>query len=279
MCILFFLIVAIAVLIFPYNCLNGKKLLGLFFINVKPDYCLSYGELGDFIGGVFGGIVGTIIAGIACVYVYKTYISQKEELEKTIETAKTQQFESTFFNLIHIHKECLETIEILHYIPDDYNSQIEEDDQQNEKIFLKCKSRELHLEEIEQIERLMEHLQGAEAMFEDFNSNTNRNILLPKYYHSPWFNSIYMILKYLKDHNKNDKSFYTQYFYSQITRPEWWFLYAIFQAKEKLDSDIEHYNDYVALATDMRLFEYGYYYLVEKNSNIKRENIYEKNEF
>ena len=116
-------------------------------------------------------------------------------------------------------------------------------------------------------------------MVGDFNSNTNRNILLSKYYHTPWFNSICMILQYLKDNKKNEKSFYTKYFYSQITRPEWWFLYAIFQTEEELDSDTEHFNNYVALVTAMHLFEYGYNYIVEKNSSVKRDKIYMKNDF
>lgn len=266
MWILGFLLVAAIALFIPYNCwFNGQNVFSDYhFINVCAGKGLSYGELGDFVGG----IIGTVVAGIACIMVYLTYKGQCELSEK-------QQFETTFFNLIRIHKESLEAIKTFHYIPDDYNSPTKEEDQPNVIILLKCKSKELTNNEIKEIESLTEHLQGEEAMLIDFKNGR----ILSKYYHSPWFNSICMILQYLKDNRKNEKSFYTKYFYSQITRPEWWFLYAIFQTKEKLDSDIEHFNNYVELATCMHLFEFGYNFIVEKNSNIERDKVYDKNDF
>lgn len=257
--------VAIIALFIPYNwLLHGQKII-FHCINVTADKPLSYGELGDFVGG----IIGTVVAGIACIMVYLTYKGQCELSEK-------QQFETTFFNLIHIHKNCLDAIKTSLFLLPDYLPKTSERGERYSCIQTQYEDGDLSDDEIE---KHIQHLQGVEAMFEDFNSNTNRDILLPKYYHSPWFNSICMILQYLKDNNKNEKSFYTKYFYSQITRPEWWFLYAIFQNKEKLNSDTEHFNNYVALATDMHFFEFGYYYIVEKSRNIKRDKIYEKNDF
>lgn len=266
MWILGFLLVAAIALLIPYNCwFNGQNVFSDYhLINVCAGKGLSYGELGDFVGG----IIGTVVAGIACIMVYLTYKGQCELSEK-------QQFETTFFNLIHIHKESLEAIKTIHYIPDDYISQTKEENQPILTLPPSYAQRDITIDEIKENESLLDHLQGEEAMRVDYIKRKN----LQKYYHTPWFNSICMILEYLKDNKKNEKSFYTKYFYSQITRPEWWFLYAIFQNKEKLDSDTEHFNNYVALATDMHLFEFGYYYIVEKNSNIKRDKIYEKNEF
>ena len=87
-----FFIASVVALLFPYNCLNGNNLLGFFFINVKTDM-LSYGELGNYVGG----ILGTVIAGITCYLVYKTYTRQSE-------TAEKQQFETTFFILFEFIK-------------------------------------------------------------------------------------------------------------------------------------------------------------------------------
>ena len=254
----------IIALFIPYNwLLHGQKVL-FHSINVSAKD-LSYAELGDFIGG----IIGTVFAGIACIMVYLTYKGQCELAEK-------QQFETTFFNLIRIHKENLGAIQYT----EKFVSGIPETPENGS--FIEGLKEEIVTKTVPEkfLKYISERqLRGEEAMLGDFNSNTNRNILLSKYYHTPWFNSICMILQYLKDHRENEKSFYTQYFYSQITRPEWWFLYAIFQTKEKLDSDTEHFSNYVALVTAMHLFEYGYNYIVEKNSSIKRDKIYMKNDF
>lgn len=267
------LLLCIMAIFFPYNWwLNGRNTFSIFHcINVSATESLSYGELGDFVGGV----LGTIIAGIACIYVYKTYISQKEELEKTNETAEIQRFETTFFNLIRFHKENLESIKATQFLPSVYNTPKEEKAQIDVSIPAQCLTNEIQDEDIEKIERLTKHLQGADAMLVDFEDGR----FLSKYYYSPWFNGMCMILKYLEDNGKTPDCFYTKFFYSQITRPEWWFLYAIFQTKENSDSETAHFKDYVELAKCMHLFEFGYSYIVEKNSNIERDKIYEKNEF
>lgn len=273
MCILFFLIVAIAVLIFPYNCLNGKKLLGLFFINVKPDYCLSYGELGDFIGGVFGGIVGTIIAGIACVYVYKTYISQDKELKIASKTARTEQFESTFFNLIRIHKECLEAIKYTHiYIPEHLPNS---PDAGLIQCGLWAKYEDGDLTEEEYRRNFKEEpLQGEMAMYEEFkNPRINRMKVLSKYYHLVWLNDIRLIVTYLK--KNNNKKFYEDFFYSQITRPEWWIMYGIFLYGDKFATDKTAYNKYVRFVRKNKLFNNGFDYISEEY-NVTIDNLYDK---
>lgn len=74
-------------------------------------YDLNFDKLGG-IGGFIGGIVGTYLTLIATLYVYKTFHTQNEELESQKEELKAQkqlisqqQFESTFFNLLNVHRE------------------------------------------------------------------------------------------------------------------------------------------------------------------------------
>ena len=85
---------------------------------LNPNYILGTDKLGDF-GSFIGGLLGTIITLIATVYVYKTYVSQKEELksqkqELTLQRQLIthQQFESTFFNMLNVHRELKNNLEV-----------------------------------------------------------------------------------------------------------------------------------------------------------------------
>lgn len=78
---------------------------------LNPNYFLGTDKLGDF-GSFIGGFLGTLITLLATVYVYKTYRSQKKELKKQKKQLKLQsqliaqqQFESTFFNMLNVHRE------------------------------------------------------------------------------------------------------------------------------------------------------------------------------
>lgn len=256
--ILIVLLMTIAALIFPYNWLNGGDLMGLlYFIDVKT-VNLTYGELGDFIGGV----IGTVVAGIACVLVYLTYTRQSE-------TAEKQQFESTFFNLIRIHKENLESLQYTEFYSPIYPKTEEYSDVIE---YLKINQWKLPDEQKGLVKTLQ--LRGEEAMLEEYKSNTDRDKLLNKYYHLPWFNSIYMVLKYLKDNGKGTKSFYTKYFYSQIAKTEWWFLYGIYLYVEEKPSNNEK-DTFEELANKMDMFDYGYSYISEKY-HVTSANIYDK---
>lgn len=63
----------------------------------KSDFDHEYlGAMGDFLGGFLGSIFGIITIYL----VYKTYISQKEELELSRKLIQKQNFESTFFSLL-----------------------------------------------------------------------------------------------------------------------------------------------------------------------------------
>lgn len=103
------IILTILLLIFPYDVFEVSL---PFNMQINLD---RYAGLGDFVGG----IIGTVVAGIACWLVYKTYTSQKEELEETkkvlaIQTAimETQRKDSVFFHLISIHNDKLDKLKI-----------------------------------------------------------------------------------------------------------------------------------------------------------------------
>lgn len=254
----------------------------LFFhcINVPAGRISSYGEWGNFIGGVFG----TVIAGFACYYVYQTYISQKKELEKTNETSEKQQFESTFFNLVRCHAEALNSVSCVTFnlarpLPDSPEniSLREELEQKWEERKLTTEEYALYYDE--------EAVYGKSALYVAFTRGVIKEEQkieyseLAEYYYSPWFKSILLTLMYLGDNKDNDgkkdnKRFYTEFFCAQITRPEWWFLYGIYLYVEEKTSNNEK-DTYEELVKEMDIFDYGYSYISEKY-HVTHANIYDK---
>lgn len=72
------------------------------YVNSKTTECHEiYGNFGSFVGGVFG----TIIGFVTLFFVYITYTSQRKELKIQKELISQQQFESTFFNMLNVHRE------------------------------------------------------------------------------------------------------------------------------------------------------------------------------
>ncbi|WP_310377696.1 putative phage abortive infection protein [Flavobacterium sp.] len=72
------------------------------------EYYQIYGVLGDYVGG----ILGTIIGFITLILVYLTYTSQKDELKLQSQLIAQQQFESTFFNMLNVHRELKNSLKI-----------------------------------------------------------------------------------------------------------------------------------------------------------------------
>lgn len=66
----------------------------------------KFGTYGDFIGGV----LGTIFSVFAVLLIYKTYVTQKEELELSRALFSNQNFENTFFNMLKVHQELRKEI-------------------------------------------------------------------------------------------------------------------------------------------------------------------------
>lgn len=87
------------------------KLINFNYLTNSEEYIFHTDKLGHF-GDFIGGFLGTILTGVATYFVYKTYVSQKDELEKQKEELilnrqliAQQQFESTFFNMLSVHRE------------------------------------------------------------------------------------------------------------------------------------------------------------------------------
>lgn len=96
---------------------------------------INFENLGGY-GSFIGGLVGTFLTIIATYYIYKTYHSQKNQLKKQKKQLKLQsvliaqqQFESTFFNMLNVHRELKNNLSTTHKIFWFTNDQID---------FLKC---------------------------------------------------------------------------------------------------------------------------------------------
>ena len=103
------LILGILLIFFPYDILHGLKI-GKFVVKIE-----DYDKLGDFINGV----TTPLLSISAFILLYMTYRSQSEELEQTREVMKNQslildkqQFETTFFNLLNLHHQIVNNIDL-----------------------------------------------------------------------------------------------------------------------------------------------------------------------
>ncbi|MGN7403415.1 putative phage abortive infection protein [Cytobacillus praedii] len=99
-----------------------------FTILFKTGWIISYeqfeklGVVGDFFGGTTVGLLSlaSIVFVIAAIVMQKEELAlQREEVKKTREeyevtnqTMKKQQFDNTFFNMISLHNDILNTIEV-----------------------------------------------------------------------------------------------------------------------------------------------------------------------
>jgi hypothetical protein len=107
---------------------NLSKLINFKYFTNSDDYLFHTDKLGHF-GDFIGGFLGTILTAIATYFVYKTYISQKEELisqksELILQRnlISQQQFENTFFNMLNVHRELknnLSTTDRIFWFTDD----------------------------------------------------------------------------------------------------------------------------------------------------------------
>ena len=77
----------------------------------REEYFFDTEKLGHF-GDFIGGFLGTILTIAATILVYKTYISQKNELQLQRNLISQQQFETTFFNMLEIHRSIKENLSI-----------------------------------------------------------------------------------------------------------------------------------------------------------------------
>ncbi len=105
-----FALIGVAGIFLPYNILNNREV-GKYIIKTLP-----YNELGDFIGG----ITAPFLALSAFILLFLTYRTQKIELhenrmilQKQNETFKKQQFETTFFNMLNLHHQIVNSMDVV----------------------------------------------------------------------------------------------------------------------------------------------------------------------
>lgn len=80
------------------------------YINSKTTECHEiYGSFGSYVGGILGSVIGFI----TLILVYKTYTSQRKELKIQSQLIFQQQFESTFFNMLNVHRELKNNFTII----------------------------------------------------------------------------------------------------------------------------------------------------------------------
>lgn len=79
------------------------------YINSKTTECHEiYGSFGSYVGGIIGAIIGFV----TLFFVYLTYTSQRKELKLQRDLIAQQQFESTFFNMLNVHRELKNNLSI-----------------------------------------------------------------------------------------------------------------------------------------------------------------------
>jgi hypothetical protein len=248
------------------------------FLNFN--YFLGTDKLGHF-GDFIGGFLGTILTGIATYFIYKTYISQKEELEKQKEELLLnrqlivqQQFESTFFNMLNVHRELKNSLKL------------KRDNCSNYKVYEGFFIKEFEsidiIEKIEVFSFLREQFKelyfyrGIEAgnlqnktldnLYKDLHVKNerekiiylNQKLFFKKYQNviSHYCRNIYQILKYIRENEKQETLGkkrtaylkYTDIFQSQLNEDEQFLLFynfIVFEDKNKKEfSTINLVNHY-----------------------------------
>jgi len=144
---------------------------------------LSLGEL-DFkkissFGDFVGGFIGTIFTIAATLLIWLTYQSQKLEFRKANKLSKQQtkllniqKFEGTFFELLKMHYQNLESISIIITIPD------QRDIMANQARLPKRASGPIH--SFIPVREYRDEISGKEAMkfyYEEFEKYEQRDII------------------------------------------------------------------------------------------------------
>jgi hypothetical protein len=103
-------LIGVVCIFFPYDILDNCRI-GKFVFKTLP-----YNELGDFVSGV----TAPFLALSAFILLFLTYRTQRIELrenrmilEKQNETFKKQQFETTFFNMLNLHHQIVNSMDLV----------------------------------------------------------------------------------------------------------------------------------------------------------------------
>lgn len=82
-----------------------------YFLKNTDEFLLDTEKLGQF-GDFVGGFLGAVLTIVATIFVYNTYISQKNELEQQRSLIAQQQFETRFFNMLELHRSIKNQLKI-----------------------------------------------------------------------------------------------------------------------------------------------------------------------
>lgn len=180
------------------------------YVNSKTTECHGiYGNFGSFVGGVFG----TIIGFVTLFFVYITYTSQRKELKIQKELISQQQFESTFFNMLNVHRELKNS---LIYSTDDIddtklkgietiNTSIKKIKTYYERINLLKEGKKLHINDFsdEYEKKIKDELDKNATELKIINLAYQHYFNNDQYLISHYCRNVYHILKYIRGNEEN----------------------------------------------------------------------------
>ncbi len=191
---------------FPYNILDGIQ------FSKYTIHTGKYNELGDFVGG----ITAPFLSLVAVVLLYLTYMSQKQELRESrkllqiqTETLDKQQFENTFFQLLSVHSNLVNSIDLR----DSKNkSLIISEGRDCFEIFYRKLRSAIHLEALKAKEEKVElaslrtTMVGYNSFFKEYHSDIGH-----------YFRNLYHIIKFVHNSKIKNKKDYTNLVRAQLS--------------------------------------------------------------
>lgn len=253
--------ITIAFLLIGYA-LNGRLEGGDF----DNDYL---GALGDFLGGFLGSIFGIITIYL----VYKTYISQKEELELSRKLIQKQNFESTFFSLLENLNTARNNAVVSNYKEDKNNNYLYTEEFRGVNFF---KNQELNIKKnnffrsfrdnedfyginiTDQIESFFEsnpkfkeqYFKGTDYINLDPKQRERIKLLATYYYYfqkqsqylEHYFQSILTIMEFIDKNDIAKKEFYIKALQSQFSNGELFHIYHYALFSKRFRGFIIKYN-------------------------------------
>lgn len=96
---------------------------GFFFDNfINPTESISLDNASKF-GDFIGGVIGAIFTLVGIVLLYETLSFQRKELKESRQVFESQQFENTFFNLLNLYQNIVQSTHYEDFIGQSHNGQ------------------------------------------------------------------------------------------------------------------------------------------------------------
>jgi len=168
---------------------------------------MIFGSFGDYIGGV----LGTMLSLISVVFIFLTYRKQIEFSEKQEKMTLTQQFESSFFNLLQNQRSILMSLRINNTIDYAYMRKVTKD------LKKRLSDREYGLDEIN-IDNKVQELEKINDAYNEIYNMYGSDL-------GHYFRSLYNIFKYIENSAINTKSNYYCLVQAQMSNDELYLLF------------------------------------------------------